>query len=276
MYFLKARPLLSALVPARFLPLLADLLACLRFYSRMPVPILPFETAPHAMPDFSRVVRMLPLAGVVIALPAVLVLALCLSLGLAPNLAALLALSALVMTTGAFHEDGLADMADGFGGGMTRERKLEIMKDSRIGTYGGAALVLSLLVRAQAIALLTWQGGFRAGLVVVAAAALSRAFGLLPLALLSPARTDGAAFAAAKPQPAPLAIAFGLAFALAFLPAFAGMAPSYILTAFILAGLAAGMVTLLSHKQIQGQTGDVAGAAQQMAEIAFLLALSAG
>lgn len=124
---------------------LLDLIACLQFYSRLPIPVLAIERrgpAPHLMPDFRRIVRMLPVAGLIIALPAALVLALAQKLGLPPVLAAIFAIAALVATTGAFHEDGLADSADGLGGGMSRERELEIMKDSRIGAFGGAALIL--------------------------------------------------------------------------------------------------------------------------------------
>jgi adenosylcobinamide-GDP ribazoletransferase len=74
------------------------------------------------------------------------------AVGLPPFVAGVLAVAATLLVTGALHEDGLADTADGFGAGVTRERKLEIMRDSRIGTYGVAALVLSILLRAGAVA----------------------------------------------------------------------------------------------------------------------------
>ena len=111
----------------------------------------------------------------------------------------LTALVALVMTTGAFHEDGLADTADGFGGGAERARKLEIMKDSRIGTYGGVALILSLGLRWAALAILIERSSFGAAGLLIAAAALSRPLGLMPLFALPPARTDGAASTAGRP-----------------------------------------------------------------------------
>ena len=72
--------------------------------------------------------------------------------GLSPSVAAALALAAAMLATGCLHEDGLSDVADGFGGGKTRERKLEIMRDSRIGAYGAAALVMSVLIRWSALA----------------------------------------------------------------------------------------------------------------------------
>ncbi len=133
---------------------LYDLAGCLRFYSRLPVPQLPGEPDPHRSPDFTTLPRMLPLAGLILALPAALVLAAGWAVGLGPFLAATLAVAVAVVATGALHEDGLADVADGFGGGATRERRLEIMRDSRIGAYGGAALVLALALRIGALATL--------------------------------------------------------------------------------------------------------------------------
>ena len=83
---------------------------------------------------------------------------------MAPALTAGWALAALVLLTGGFHEDGLADTADGFGGGRTRERKLEIMRDSRIGSYGALALVLSVGIRAAALATMARIGASAAEL----------------------------------------------------------------------------------------------------------------
>ena len=138
---------------------LYDLAGCLRFYSRLPVPQLPGEPDPHRSPDFTRLPRMLPLAGLILALPAALVLATAWSIGLGPFLAATLAVATLVVASGALHEDGFADVADGFGGGTTPERRLEIMKDSRIGAYGGVALMLSLALRIGALATLLDRAG---------------------------------------------------------------------------------------------------------------------
>jgi len=255
----------------------ADLLACLRFYSRLPVPAFAFEHDPHVMPDFSRIARVLPAAGVIIALPAALVLALVSAAGLPASPASGLALAVLVTTTGAFHEDGLADTADGFGGGVTRERKLEIMKDSRIGTYGGAALVLSLGLRWTALAaLIDMRGTEAAVLILIAAAALSRPLGLTPLFALPAARVDGAAQAAGSlPTDAfSISVAGGALIALVLALAhvdFAHAGFGLWLTASAAALAGALAVTALAHRQIGGQTGDVAGAAQQVAEIVFLL-----
>ena len=250
-----------------------DVIACLRFYSRLPIPPLPFERQPFAMLDFSRAIVMLPVAGGLIGAIGGLALVVASKLHLPPLIAAILGVAALVLATGAMHEDGLADTADGFGGGATVARKLDIMRDSRIGSYGGAALVLSLLLRVAALDNLAGQGVLRAALVMVAVAAVSRTLGLLPLVLLPPARSDGAAFSAARPSPQVLARALGLACLVALLPMAAGLSLQPLVTGVFCAGLAAWAVTGLSKCQIGGQTGDVAGSAQQVAEIAFLLAV---
>src|SRR3954471_4031974 len=121
--------------------LYADLLRCLRFYSRLPVPAPAWEPDPYGPPDFATMPRMLPVAGAIIGAVGAAVLVGAQMLGLGAFVTAALAVASLTLVTGAFHEDGLADTADGFGGGSTPERRLEIMKDSRIGSYWRAALV---------------------------------------------------------------------------------------------------------------------------------------
>ncbi|KQP34274.1 cobalamin biosynthesis protein CobS [Methylobacterium sp. Leaf469] len=249
--------------------------ACLRFYSRLPVPALPGEGDPHAAPDFTRVPRMLPLAGLVLALPGGLVLLAAWGLGLGPFLAATLAVATGVLITGALHEDGLADVADGFGGGTTRERRLEIMRDSRIGAYGGVALVLALALRIGALATLLDRTGSGAALALVLAAALSRTAALAPMVLLVPARRDGAAASVGRPGRPAVAVAGALALTLALLGGLLGLPVGGVLLMLLLSGLGALAVTALARRRIGGQTGDVIGACQQMAEIAALLGLVA-
>ena len=234
-----------------------------------------FENAPFAMPDFSRLARILPLAGVLIGLAAAVILALAMLAGLPAMLAAALAVAALVVVTGAMHEDGLADCADGFGGGNSQERKLEIMRDSRIGTFGAAALVLSLGLRILALGALAGHGLATAALALAASAGFSRACGLLPLAMLAPARNDGAGHLAGRPSAAALQTAAGLAVATGLLPLLAGVPLRGVFASAFLALAAAYGVVRLARQQIGGQTGDVAGAAQQLAEIGFLLGLVA-
>ena len=181
----------------------------------------------------------------------------------------------MLLLTGALHEDGLADMADGFGGGRDPPRKLEIMRDSRIGAYGALAIGLALMLRVAALAGLADRGGLglaAAGLVTAAAA--SRGLGLMPMALLAPARPDGLGHGAGRlpagvfPAASVIAIVLGLA-----LPAWAGIPLPRAAMALGLATLAAAATTSVARRQIGGVTGDVAGACQQLCEIALLLGL---
>ena len=252
-----------------------DTLAMLRFFTRLPIPALSFERDVHAMPDFTSAVRALPLAGALIgALGAVVVI--CASgIGLPDQLVAVLALMALALVTGAMHEDGLADVADGFGGGSTLARKLEIMKDSRLGTYGVVALMLVTLARWSVLsALLDHYGATATALALTAGAAVSRAACVVPMWLLPPARLDGAGFAAARPASRTMMICAGSAVLIALaLLGFEPVGIKRVIAGLICTGLSALALTELSRHQIHGQTGDVAGAAQQISELAFCAAL---
>jgi adenosylcobinamide-GDP ribazoletransferase len=256
--------------------LLTDFYICLGFFTRLPVPSAASRSEPPSLADFSRAVRMLPVAGGLVGALAAIAMAAASRFGFPPPLAAPLAICSLVLLGGAMHEDGLADCADGFSGGATRERKLEIMRDSQIGTFGAVVLVLSLYLRAASLAIIADESLGLAGAVLIGAAALSRAASLMPLALLPPAREDGAGFAAGKPERAALAVAASLAAVFALAPVVAGAEPIRTLTGIAAATGAAYAIVLLARKQIGGQTGDVAGAAQQLSEIAYYLAFAAG
>jgi len=184
------------------------------------------------------------------------------------TVAAVLTVAALAWATGGLHEDGLADVVDGFGGGRTRERKLEIMRDSRVGSYGVLAVVLSVALRVSALAELGAPLAVAASLV--AAAACSRA--VLPALAwtLEPARKDGLAATHGCPPSRRVV----LALALAAVVTLAAVGPAVLGVA--LASLAAAAaVGLLALKHLRGYTGDVLGAAQQAVEIAVLLTLVA-
>jgi adenosylcobinamide-GDP ribazoletransferase len=255
--------------------LLADFWLCLGFYTRLPIPRAVRGAGIHSLANFSRAVRILPLAGALLGAFAALFMGLALGFGLPPLLAAPLAVGCLMTLTGALHEDGLADCADGFFGGATRERKLEIMRDSRIGTFGALALMLSVYVRAASLALIAGESLGLAATVLIGAAALSRTVALIPMAILPPARPDGAGFAAGKPEPRALAAAACLAVVFALAPVLAGAGPARAFAAIAVATGAAYAMVPLARKQIGGHTGDVAGAAQQFSEIAFYLAFAA-
>lgn len=258
--------------------LLAEIGLVIGFLSRIPVPNLNGEAGEAGDAILGHALRFSPVAGFAIAGVPAFVVALGRQLVLPPLATATLAVAAAIWTTGALHEDGLADVADGFGGGTERDRKLAIMRDSRIGTFGAAALVCSIVLRVACLAqLIGGEGSSAAVAAIVVAACLSRALMLLPMAVLKPARRDGLARNAGGVTCSGFAVAIGLAFVLAGLASvYGGYTLTRITTAFGVAALGCIAMTALSRRQIGGVTGDVVGASQQCAEIAVLLTLSAG
>jgi adenosylcobinamide-GDP ribazoletransferase len=229
----------------------------------------------HAMPDFRRAVRALPVAGALIGGCGGLALVFARAIGIPVFPAAGCAIAAVIAVTGALHEDGLADVADGFGGGATREAKLEIMRDSRLGSYGATALILTLLLRVAAVAAIAEHGAWLAVTALAAAGAVSRTAGLLPLVILNPARADGAGSAALRPHRDALSFAILSAGLLSLPPVIAGAHLNQIALADFGAFAVAILMARLAQRQIGGMTGDVLGAAQQIAEVVVLLFLSA-
>ncbi|GGL69986.1 adenosylcobinamide-GDP ribazoletransferase [Wenxinia marina] len=236
-----------------------DPLAALALLTRLPV----------RLPDgaggrMGRAAWAWPLAGLVVAVIGWAVIGAATAVGLPPPLAAGLGLAALVMVTGALHEDGLADSADGLWGGADTARRLEIMKDSRIGSYGVIALVLSLGLRWQALALLVAAGA--AGPALVAALMLSRAAMAETMAALPAARESGLSRLVGRPPRAAAVLASGLA-ALAALLALGGAG---VVATLVALAVASGWAAVARSK-IGGQTGDILGAGGQLVEIAALL-----
>jgi adenosylcobinamide-GDP ribazoletransferase len=244
--------------------MLADLIhegkVALAFLTRLPVR---YRRA-WADTDLAASVALFPAVGALIGLAGAGGYALAVWVGLPPWPAAAIALAITIWLSGGLHEDGLADFADGLGGGRTREDKLRIMRDPRIGTYGAIALVLALLLRAGALAALA--APWAVGAALVTAAAVSR--GVLPavMATLPNARTDGLAAGAGRPHPLRAAAAVVIA-ALIAIVLLGPAAPAALLAC---AGGALG-VAVLARRQIAGYTGDVLGAVQQIAEIGVLL-----
>jgi adenosylcobinamide-GDP ribazoletransferase len=234
------------------------------FLTRLP---MPHPQGPMP-PNFVRAHRMFPIVGALIGAAVGLI---CLGLrylGVPDLAAAALALGASAILTGALHEDGLADIADGFGGGRDRAAKLEIMRDSRLGTYGALILLVSFAAKLSALAAIP-DGYVVPGLI--AAHALAR--GILPfMSLKLPyARNDGLARNAGQPDTSTAAIAAGLALILALLSLSWRNALLSALVA-ILSGLG---IAWLAQRQIGGQTGDVLGGAEQVGETAILVLLAA-
>jgi adenosylcobinamide-GDP ribazoletransferase len=237
------------------------------FLTRLRLPALaawPADAVARAAWAFPVVGAALGLLGGGVALIA-------LRLGLPIPAAALLGLGATILATGALHEDGLADSADGLGGGQTRERKLEIMRDSRIGSYGAIALFISLGLRWAAVtALLGGAAGAVLG-ALVAAHAVSRAGLPAIMHYVDPARPGGLAAEAGRPDAALVRAAA----ALGVVAALAGLGWGRGIAALIAAVIVLAATAMLARRQIGGYTGDVLGAAQQMAEAAVLLVAAA-
>jgi adenosylcobinamide-GDP ribazoletransferase len=242
---------------------LDDFKMAMGFLTRLPVP-----HPDGAAANFARAYRMFPVVGGLIGLAIGL---LCLALrhaGVPDLVAAALTLGASVLLTGALHEDGLADVADGFGGGRDREAKLAIMRDSRLGTYGAMALLVSFATKLSALAAIPDDYVVQS---LIAAYALAR--GVLPaIAMNLPyAREDGLARGGGRPDATTAMIAAALALVIAVLTLSWGEA----LWAAVVAGLGAFVVARLALRQIGGQTGDVLGGAEQVAETAILVLLAA-
>ena len=259
-----------------FVRLAGEVLSALRFYSRLPVPSFRFESDPHRVPDFRTLPRILPLAGLVMALPSVLIAALLSLLGIPALPLAALVIASLVIVTGAMAEDGFSDVVDGFFGGHTVERRLEIMADSRVGAFGASALVLALVVRVSSLAVLFDHRGLMALVVAVfVGSALSRVAGIFPLVFLPPARPGGKSATVGRPGVVVTTIAVVSVLSLGALILFMGGIPPRLISAGLLLAFASVFpMMVLAQAKIGGQTGDVAGATQQVAEIVFLLALS--
>lgn len=243
---------------------------CLRFYSRLPVPGYADD---HRVPDFRLLPRALPLAALAIALPAALIVWGAGALGLSPLVAAGLAVTTLAITTGAFHEDGLADSADGLFGGHTVERRLEIMKDSRVGSFGAVALAMALLLRVATLAaILEHAGAAGAAAAILSAAPWSRSEAIRHLAAQPAARGFGAAAAVGRPLRSTTLLALTLSAAIALvLAALAGLPLFGAVLGMGLASAAGSGIAALARRLIGGQTGDIAGATQQIGEIALYL-----
>jgi adenosylcobinamide-GDP ribazoletransferase len=265
-----------------------DLGAALRFLTRLPLPRRPLgfvrrrleegieadESDPEveeeaARPSpLGRAVRAYPIVGALIGLCAGIAFAIAAGLGLPSPVAAVIAVAVLAIMTGALHEDGLSDMADGFGSGRTAEAKLAIMRDSRIGAYGVIAIVLVLAAKVAALADLDGINVVVAGLVCAAAA--SRAVMPAIMRWSSPAREDG--LGASAGQPAAEYVWTGIAIAALLSLIFLTWSG---IIALLVCALGGYGVAWLAHRQIGGHTGDVLGAAQQVSELLFLLALAA-
>lgn len=241
-----------------------DLRVATIFFTRLPIHSSDEITGEGIM----RALRAWPLVGLGVGLSGGLIYFLATALGLAPLAAGLMALGTMTALTGALHEDGVADMADGLGGKDPAER-LAIMRDSRLGAFGALALIFGIGLRAATLTQLAAPGIVCAALG--AAAAGSR--GLVPLLTLQlvPARRDGlgAVLGTLSQEVIVTSAVLGALTALLLLGPVAGIAA-------LACGLGAlAGVAVLAQRRLGGYTGDVLGAVQQTAEVAMLLAAAA-
>lgn len=207
-----------------------------------------------------------PLVGAAIALLLGVAAWLFLGLGVPASVTAALILGIGMIVTGAMHEDGLADSADGLWGALDRDRRLKIMQDSRIGTYGVLALSLGILIRWGALSMILAAGSYLPALIVTGM--LSRSIMVAAMHLAPHARPDGLSASVGRPSRSTALLAMGIALLAALiLTGFLALAIA------IWAGLAVYVFTRIAQAKIGGQTGDILGAAQQIAEMVILIVI---
>ena len=242
---------------------LGDLRVAVAFFTRLPVAGPPVDGAAVARAAWAA-----PLVGALIGALSGLAYFIAWRLNLPPFVCATLAVGTSLALTGALHEDGLADMADGFGG-ESRERALAIMRDGRIGVFGACALTIALLLRVGALAdlpnpaLAVWA--------LIGAHAAARAGLPLFMALVPPARPDGLSASAGAPSGAAVLIA--VAIGLLALGRALGLRNALVALVLMLAG--GLMIGAMAWRRIGGQTGDVLGAVEQTSECLVLLVAAA-
>lgn len=240
-----------------------ELILATSFLTRLPLPDVAYSDEAMA-----RATRLYPVVGLGIGLALALVLWALAALFPHP-VAVLLTLAIGIRLTGALHEDGLADTGDGLGGGWTREQALEIMRDSRIGTYGALALGLTLAIKATALSFLPLGWAMAA---LIAGHALGRVAILRVIATLAYARPQGAGdfLDRTRPDPGPVpwvvAALTGLLLGL-----WIGLWPAFVALAAAWAGMAA--MRRRTRVKLDGYTGDTLGATEQTVETLVPLAL---
>lgn len=244
---------------------LQDFLIALVFLTRLPIQL----NLDFSMKTVGLASRAFPLIGVIVGGISGSIFFAMTAAGLPPLLCAFLALGAQILLTGALHEDAIGDVADGFGGGANRDKKLEIMRDSRVGTYAVVTLIIILGIKASALAAL--QDPYAAFAVIISAAVCSRGMMSSAMYLMPAARKNGLGASAGRP---PLSAAlWALGFA-AIIPVLI-LGPYFGSVGVIAALAGASIIGLIAYRQIGGQTGDVLGSVQQLAETSFLIAMAA-
>ena len=237
------------------------------FMSRLPVGAVG-QVADGAL---ARAAVLFPIVGLVIGGLGGLPLWLAHMVGLPSILAAGIGLGGVIVLTGALHEDGLADTADGLGLHREPAQALEIMRDSRIGTFGVLALIFAIAFRWGAIAFLTASAPVLGIIAIVIGSTISRAYLPAMMALLPPARDDGMSRSAGRPSSTQwiAAAVLGVGVTAALLDWRTAVA--VVLASALVVAVFGGFV----KSRLGGQTGDTLGAAQQIGEVVALLAIAA-
>ena len=241
-----------------------DISVAIGLLTRVPMP----HSVSTTSGGLARAQRAFPLVGAMIGLMVGLADRGLLAVGVPSLAAAALALGASAALTGALHEDGLADVGDGFGGGRDRAAKLAIMRDSRLGTYGMMVLLVGFVARAAALASLPLAAVIPA---LVVAHALGRAVIPMLAANMPFARDDGLGKSVGRPDMASAAAAVIIGIVIALLC----LTMTQALLAIVVAIAGAAAMAVLAWRQIGGVTGDVFGAVEQVVEAAVLVMLAA-
>jgi adenosylcobinamide-GDP ribazoletransferase len=245
---------------------LDQLWVAIGFMTRLPVPNRDVPVA--------QVVWAFPVAGMLVGILSGAVLWGAAALGLSPLVAAFAALAVSALATGALHEDGLADCADGFWGGHTPQRRLEIMRDSRSGAYGVLALVLGTGIKAALIAqLVAYWGGYPSCMMVIAVHALARSG--LPLAMMRYPQAAKTGLAAMVGAPRGIPVAASLILAGIITYCVLVLAPFWV--PLVLIGTVCATALLmgtLAKAKLGGLNGDSLGATEQVSEIACFVMLA--
>ncbi len=250
---------------------MTDVIRSIGFLSRLPVSSRFYENHNGAISNYARA---FPAAGLLLAVPPALLLWILLQIDAPPLLAALICLLALTLITGALHEDGLADSADGLAGGRDREHMLAIMRDSCTGSYGVIALIFSFSIRAAALCHLIVYSQALAVLAVLAVQPAARALMVAHWHALPAARGDGVASGAGQPDSANRRFALVSSIVVVTLLLISVASLAEIAVALVASGLAVYGFSRYVMRKIGGHTGDTIGASEQTAEIVFLSTLA--